>query len=605
MKSTFRLAIVSSLIVAVTMLSAAIYSLNNVYLEAVARSRIDIEHRIQTFWEMGSGVTAAIFSVATVCAVLIVLLILAGRRATANQERSLAFLQQLIDSIPNPVFYKSFNGRYLGCNKAFEKFLGVPKSALLGKSVYDVAPPEIAEQYHVSDKKLLASPPGSIHTYESIVQDPEGISRDVIFYKARFIDNEGADIGIVGTILDITDRKRIEEKLRESEERYRTLFENAHDAIFTLRDTTVVDCNRQAICLFGAAAEQFVGHGIEEFSPELQPDGELSQAKARQKIEAALSGEPQSFEWLHTRPDGTSFYVDVSLNRLVIADEVLVQAIVRDATMRRQTEQMMIQSEKMLTVGGLAAGAAHELNNPLGAILQNAQNIIRRISPELEANERAADDIGIKLSDIQAYMERRGITEMLRHIDSSVNRAADIVANLLTMSQKSPARVDRVLLPEIIDRAVALATTDYDLKKKFGFRDIVIVRDYAADLPEISADARDIQQVIFNLLKNAAQACSGIDDGRKPTITIRTGRQGKYASLEIEDNGTGIPEELLPRIFEPFFTTRGVGGGTGLGLSVAYALIVNNHKGRISAESKPGKGSCFRILLPFDQSNTR
>jgi signal transduction histidine kinase len=276
-------------------------------------------------------------------------------------------------------------------------------------------------------------------------------------------------------------------------------------------------------------------------------------------------------------------------------------AVVRvdDVSQRVRMETIMVQTEKMMSVGGLAAGMAHEINNPLGGMLQSLQNVIRRLSAGLPANETEAAACGTRLKTIRAYMERREIFRFLENIRVSGERAARIVENMLSFSRRSESCKIAVNLADLLDRTVELAAHDYDLKKKFDFRRILIVRHYEPGLTAVPCVATEIEQVVLNLLRNAAQAMN--DNGRRsrrPSITLRLRREKEFAVVEITDNGPGMDANQRKRIFEPFFTTKEVGVGTGLGLSVSYFIITNNHNGFMSAESAPGKGASFIIRLP-------
>ncbi|MET0101826.1 MAG: ATP-binding protein [Sedimenticola sp.] len=277
-------------------------------------------------------------------------------------------------------------------------------------------------------------------------------------------------------------------------------------------------------------------------------------------------------------------------------------AVIRidDITEKVRLESLMIQTEKMMSVGGLAAGMAHELNNPLGGILQGLQNIERRLSPELPKNLETAREIDLDLEKVRTYFEQRGISNFLGGITDSGKRAADIVKNMLMFSRKPDAIKRDESLNEIVEQALALANVDYDFKKKYDFRNIRIKRQFDTLMPEVPCIASEIQQVLLNLFRNAAQALSYADT-ESPTITISTLVQDDHACIEIEDNGPGMEEEVLGRIFEPFFTTREVGSGTGLGLSVSFFIIQEEHNGTIRVESKPGAGAKFIIELPLTE----
>ena len=261
---------------------------------------------------------------------------------------------------------------------------------------------------------------------------------------------------------------------------------------------------------------------------------------------------------------------------------------------------MMVQTEKMLSVGGLAAGMAHEINNPLGVIMQGSQNILRRIDPDMPQNREAAAAIDADLHRINRYLAERGILHFLEGIREAGARAAKIVADMLSFSRRSESHFALVDLEEMLETVLRLAASDYDLKKKYDFRRITIERDYDPALRLMYCDKTEIEQVILNLLKNAAQAMA--DDGTpSPTIVLRTRREPDTVLLEVIDNGPGMDQKTLNRIFEPFFTTKDVGAGTGLGLSVSYFIVTEQHNGRLSVSSKPGHGACFSIRLPSNR----
>ena len=275
-------------------------------------------------------------------------------------------------------------------------------------------------------------------------------------------------------------------------------------------------------------------------------------------------------------------------------------AVIRvdDVTARVRIESMMVQTEKMLSVGGLAAGMAHEINNPLGAILQGSQNILRRIGPDLPQNRSVADALGVDLNQLNRYLQERGILRFLEGIREAGSRATKIVADMLSFSRRSESRFTLVDIEDMLETVLRLAASDYDLKKKYDFKRILIARDYDPALGTVYCDKTEIEQVILNLLKNAAQAMAG-DNTPSPAITLRTLREPDNALIEVIDNGPGMDDDILKRIFEPFFTTKEVGVGTGLGLSVSYFIVTEQHNGRLSVMSKPGQGSRFSIRLPL------
>jgi two-component system, NtrC family, sensor kinase len=279
-------------------------------------------------------------------------------------------------------------------------------------------------------------------------------------------------------------------------------------------------------------------------------------------------------------------------------------AVIRldDVTERVRMEEMMIQTEKVMSVGGLAAGMAHEINNPLGGILQSVQVIIRRLSSEVPASAEAAASAGCSLDKVLTFLDKRGIPVMLEGIRQSAERAAKIVANMLEFSRKTDASMVFMNMMDLMEKAVELCSKDYDLKKKYDFKKIELIWDTDPALPLIQCSPTQIEQVLMNLLRNAAQAMSG-SKVMSPRITLRTRNEGVFARIDIEDNGPGMEETIRRKVFEPFFSTKPPGEGTGLGLSVSFFIITNNHGGSITVESELGKGTKFIIRLPFSQDN--
>ncbi|OGR15433.1 MAG: hypothetical protein A2097_02185 [Desulfobacula sp. GWF2_41_7] len=287
------------------------------------------------------------------------------------------------------------------------------------------------------------------------------------------------------------------------------------------------------------------------------------------------------------------------------ACEMLATALVEALSLKKREdekknlEEMMIQSEKMVSIGGLAAGMAHEINNPLSGILQNTQVIRNRLKEKLPANVSVAKEIGLELDRVQAYMEKRDIFKMIDSVLDAGKRAAAIVSNMLSFSRKSSSSFMPENVCELLDKTLEIAESDYNLKKKFDFKRIKIVKEYGVEIPRIPCKASEIQQVFFNILSNGAQAMMSWEQILDPCFILKIQRQENMVRIEISDNGPGMKEEIRKRVFEPFFTTKSVGEGTGLGLAVSYFIVTENHKGRIDVSSRPLMGTKFTILLPL------
>ena len=277
-------------------------------------------------------------------------------------------------------------------------------------------------------------------------------------------------------------------------------------------------------------------------------------------------------------------------------------AVVRvdDVTERIQMDEMLVQSEKMLSVGGLAAGMAHEINNPLSIIGQSAQNAVRRLSVDLPANQQVAAECGIDLQRLADYLDKRKIYGFFENIDLAVKRSAEIIKSMLNFSSTNASQREVCVIDDIIQESLTLANGDYSLKRKHAFRNIEIEVNVPENLPMLAVNRIEIQQVIFNLLKNSGQAMSGVaSKGFKPKIILTVSGGKNSLTLSVVDNGPGIPAHIQSRIFDPFYTTKEPGTGTGLGLSVSYFIIVKRHLGQFRVESEVGRGASFFVTLPY------
>ena len=305
---------------------------------------------------------------------------------------------------------------------------------------------------------------------------------------------------------------------------------------------------------------------------------------------------------------------DIFLRAYAVKDaEGTVTALVgvhTDVTEKLRLEEMMIQSEKMLSVGGLAAGMAHEINNPLAGMMQSANVITGRLSGDMEHNRTAAAQAGTSMDAIREYMALRDIPRLLEMIKDSGAHAAEIVTNMLSFARKSDANFVSSDLAALINQTVDLAASDYNLKKKYDFRAIEIIREFQAGMPKVTCEPSKIRQVILNILRNGAEAMQTTparDSGSeqpKFVLRLRYEKDHDMARIEISDNGPGMDSETCKRAFEPFFTTKSVDTGTGLGLSVSYFIVKENHRGELHVESTPGKGTTFIIRLPVTHDPT-
>nr|NJM03563.1 PAS domain S-box protein [Desulfobacula sp.] len=306
----------------------------------------------------------------------------------------------------------------------------------------------------------------------------------------------------------------------------------------------------------------------------------------------------------YSAPSGETRYQEVTVYPLRVGH--IKGAVIRidDVTEKIRMEEALIQNEKIISVGGLAAGMAHEINNPLAGVIQNAAVLSNRLmDTRMPANVAAAEKAGTTMASISGFMNSRNIPSMIKAVTESASRMAAIVENMLNFARKGDSGFSTHDPVELLEKTLTLASTDYDLKKQYDFKAISIRREYEANLPMVACESGKIQQVILNILGNGAHAMLENKTASRPVFTLRlkAEKEPPMLRIEIEDNGPGMNEEIRKRIFEPFFTTKPVGVGTGLGLSVSYFIITEHHGGTMDVVSEPGRGTTFMIRLPLER----
>ena len=396
--------------------------------------------------------------------------------------------------------------------------------------------------------------------------------------------------------LEVQVRSKIEKKLTGFQNYLNSIIDSMPSALIALDEQLyVTQWNQEASALSGTRLDEALNQPIFLAFEPLKPF--LPQLK--QTVEQHTVAKIERVTWV--KDDEPRHYALTFYPLMGGAGRGVVIRI-DDITQRLSLEEMMVQSEKMLSVGGLAAGMAHEINNPLGAILHNVQNIRRRLSPELPKNLEQAEQIGVELSTVNQYLQAREVPQLLDGIQQAGARAAKIVTHMLSFSRRSTRQMAPCDLPALIDQAVEIAGNDFDLAIGFDFKGQAIIRQFDPALGPVPGTANELEQVLLNLLKNAAQAIHQREDDSEPgRIILRTKLNPPWAEIQVEDNGIGMSESVRKRTFEPFFTTKEIGQGTGLGLSVSYFIITNNHKGQMEVQSAPGQGTCFTLRLPLAQ----
>jgi PAS domain S-box-containing protein len=394
--------------------------------------------------------------------------------------------------------------------------------------------------------------------------------------------------------LEVQVRSKIEKKLTGFQNYLNSIIDSMPSALIALDEQLyVTQWNQEASALSGTPLDEALNQPIFLAFEPLKPF--LPQLKST--VEQHSVAKIERVTWTK---DDTALHYALTFYPLMGGAGRGVVIRIDDITQRLSLEEMMVQSEKMLSVGGLAAGMAHEINNPLGAILHNVQNIRRRLSAELPKNLDAALEAGVELNAINRYLSTREVPQLLEGIQQAGARAAKIVTHMLSFSRRSKREMAPCDLPALIDQAVEIAGSDFDLAIGFDFKGQAIVRQFDPQLGPVPGTANELEQVLLNLLKNAAQAIHQRPEGSEPgRITLRTRLNPPWAEIQVEDNGIGMSASVRKRTFEPFFTTKEIGQGTGLGLSVSYFIITNNHKGQMEVHSAVGQGTCFTLRLPL------
>ncbi len=391
---------------------------------------------------------------------------------------------------------------------------------------------------------------------------------------------------------------------RKEMQRLRRLLKNITDSMPSVLigvddELRVMQWNLLAEKYSGVTATQAQGRFLGELLPRIQCHEKEIRQVISQGVQAEIRRSP-------VMVDGKIRYESITIYPL--RHDETQGAVLRldDVTERVNLEEMMIQSEKMLSVGGLAAGIAHEINNPLASVSQNLQVIKKRLALELPQNRSAAEELGLSLDDIHAYLRKRGIDRMLSNIDDDSARAVKLLRNMLSFSRKSTSIFTSCDLRTLLDSALQLALADHELEKNYAFGKITIKKEYDENIGAVLCEGTNIQQVFFNIIRNAAHAVAEKREYiETPQLTLRILAEKGMARVEIEDNGIGMDSITSKKIFEPFFTTKGVGKGTGLGLSISYYIVSEQHKGSLLVRSQPMKGTVFIILLPFKQRSER
>jgi two-component system cell cycle sensor histidine kinase/response regulator CckA len=466
------------------------------------------------------------------------------------------------EAVPDILLLVSRDGTILYVNRAPGAFA---LDKVLGTSVFDLA-------HGLERGELVASFAEALRGGESQVRalparHPDGAIHWYAIHTGP-VRVDGQVVAAVIVARDVTERKRAEDALRESEERYRTVMEHAPEAIvvFDVDAGRFVDVNRNACSLFGMTRDALLEASPAELSPPVQPDGEMSAVAAQRYISDALSGGTPVFEWIHRTPCDLDMRCHVRLVRLPAKGRRLVRGSVTDVTRQRQLEDHVQQLQKVEALGQLAGGVAHDFNNVLSVI----SSAIEELAQEL-------DRVGVRGANVSLPVE---------DIRAAARRGAAFTSELLGFARKRPTELERVDLNAVIADVTGLM-------RRLMPSNLELVARLDASGAYVRGQQSRLEQVVMNLLLNARDATPA---GGRITISTVSGRM-PFVRLRVQDTGEGMDDATRRRVFEPLFTTKPEGKGTGFGLSTLHA-IVTQLGGHVEVSSEVGVGSTFEVTLP-------
>ncbi len=388
---------------------------------------------------------------------------------------------------------------------------------------------------------------------------------------------------MVGTIADISARKEIEHEMERQRAKLNSVFEGSSDALILLSEDGFFDCNYRTLRLFGMySKEEFIALMPEDISPDFQPDGSDSLTKSREHIRKAFENGVNQFEWIHCKKNGKMFPAEVSLTAFEYDGKKVLQACVRDITERKQAEaivvsqrEKLVASAKMSSLGEMAGGIAHEINNPLTIIIGKTALLKRRL--DFNHNDADVDKLTHTISD------------ELTNIQITAKRIGAIIRGLRSFSRNA----ENDLMEKVEVSTLVNETLEFS-RERFKFHSIDLKVDMGSDEHVyVNGRAAQLLQVLVNLLNNAYDAVESLNDR---WVQLKVEHIDHNCKISVTDSGDGIDPEVLEKIMMPFFTTKEVGKGTGLGLSISKGII-EDHKGKLYYDVTNANTS-FVIELP-------
>ncbi|MGA1790024.1 MAG: PAS domain S-box protein [bacterium] len=501
----------------------------------------------------------------------------------------------IIEGMLDAVLVLDLDGTIQQVNAEFERGTGWKREEIVGKTPLEIGIMSQEEgQKVISELLPILEKEGFVQNIERIVIRKDGTKFPVLTSWTLMKDAQGNPFGIISASKDITRLKQMEESLKESEQRFTVIFENAVDGILLadVENKKFYTSNKMICHMLGYDPEEIKNLGVMDIHPQDDLPYVLEQFEDQLKGKIKLAKDIPV-----KRKDGSVFYADINSSPIIMDGKRYLTGIFRDITERKQSEEklqrayaqlkeaqnQLIQAEKMSIMGELASGIAHEIKNPLAIIIQSVDYLKEILSPK-----------------------QKEVYRILNMIRVNVVRADDIIHSLLDFSRLTELSLKPEDINSILEDSLFFAKQGI----KCG-QNIEIVKKTKQDIPKALVDKDRMNQIFINIFLNAFQAMPkggeiiiSTDEIQLNEIKNGVGRRSrdyfrlgeKAVLVEIEDTGIGISEENLKRIFDPFFTTKGPGEGTGLGLSVSRNLI-DLHKGLIEINSGLNEGTKITIIL--------
>jgi PAS domain S-box-containing protein len=475
-------------------------------------------------------------------------------------------LRQLMELAPLANYAKNQAGQYIDANPAACSLLGKTKEELLGRTDFELFTRQTAEQLHEGDPEVWQE-----HRSVSMEAELKIHGRQIFLSSVKFpiLDPEGNPTALCGLSQDITAQKKAEQELRETREYLENILDNSAMIIITTdMNQNIVSFNRGAERSLGYLAREVIGQPVAMLYPD-----PVKQKEFLRMIMGGKTVEDYTHELLCK--DGRQLPVSITLSQLRDSSGQMIGTVsmTKDISQRKVLMAQILQSERMAAVGRLASGVAHEINNPLA--------IISAIIGFL--GELSEDDSEDNRTEITEELK-----EALPKIRKQIERGRDITHRLLQFSRKTEVSIKHADVNAVLKEILPF------LENESRLAGITIHRNYRADLPKISIDETQLQEILMNLTRNAIHALISKGGGN---IWIEVHEQDNKVILSVRDDGPGIDDAIRDRLFDPFASTKSIQQGTGLGLAICYA-IVKRCDGEINVSSKPGAGAIFKVHLP-------